>query len=243
MYIFIKNKIVMAVVYRHRRLDNNEIFYVGIGMKKKRAFEKRSRNDMWKNITNKTKYEVEIIMEDIEYDLAKELEILLIEVYGRRDLSLGTLVNMTNGGDGNNGMSKGQRKKISEKLTGHKQSEETRKKKSESLKKTWSNPELRELKSKQTTELNKLGIIGTKGKVSKKKGISLTEEHKKKTSIGLKKFYKNNKPHNFKVIDEETIKNIIYDYSDGINKFQLHKKYKLNRKIIDRLIQEYYENK
>ena len=39
-----------------------------------------------------------------------------------------------------------------------------------------------------------------------------TEEQKKKTSIGLKKFYKNNKPHNFKIIDEETIryKGIIY---------------------------------
>jgi len=125
----------MAVVYRHRRLDTNEIFYIGIGVKEKRAYEKRSRNKLWENIVNKTEYKVEIIVKDIDYESAKELEILLIETYGRRDLDLGSLVNMTNGGDGNKGMSQEQKNIISEKLTGKKQSEETKKNEVKLLKK------------------------------------------------------------------------------------------------------------
>ena len=228
----------MAVVYRHRRVDTNEIFYIGIGVKEKRAYEKRSRNKLWENITSKTNYTIEIIIKDIDYESAKELEILLIEIYGRRDLGLGNLVNMTNGGDGNKGMSQAQKNIISEKLTGKKQSEETKKKRSETSKKTWSDPKLKELKSKQTYELNKLGVIGTKGKESKKKGVKLSEEIKEKTSKALKKYYENNKPHNFKIIEENIKNNIIIDYYNGINKFQLHKKYNLSRNIIDRIIKE-----
>ncbi len=232
----------MAVVYRHRRLDTNEIFYIGIGVKEKRAYEKRSRNKLWENIVSKTNYDVEIIIKDIDYESAKELEILLIEMYGRRDLGLGSLVNMTNGGDGNKGMSQEQKKIISEKLSGKKQSEETKKKRSETSKKTWSDPKLKELKSKQSYELNKLGIIGTKGKESKKKGVKLSEETKEKTSKGLKKYYENNKPHNFKIIEENIKNDIIIDYDNGINKLQLHNKYNLSRNIINRIIKEYENN-
>ena len=30
----------MAIVYRHIRLDKNEVFYIGIGKTEKRAYEK-----------------------------------------------------------------------------------------------------------------------------------------------------------------------------------------------------------
>jgi hypothetical protein len=97
----------MAVVYRHRRLDTNEIFYIGIGKEIKRAYSKAKRNPLWKSIINKTNYEVEILYNNISTEDAKELEIFLISLYGRRDLGLGPLSNMTDGGDGIINLAKG----------------------------------------------------------------------------------------------------------------------------------------
>lgn len=93
----------MAIVYRHRRLDTNEIFYVGIGREKNRAFEKHKRNRHWENVINKTEYQVEIISEVDTWEDACELEMFLISEYGRKDLGLGPLVNMTDGGEGSLG--------------------------------------------------------------------------------------------------------------------------------------------
>jgi len=94
----------MAYVYRHRRLDTNRVFYVGISDSLRggthRANNKSTRNNIWKKIVNKTNYSVEIIAEDIDLEDAKELEIFLIYLYGRIDLGTGTLSNMTDGGDG-----------------------------------------------------------------------------------------------------------------------------------------------
>lgn len=90
----------MAIIYQHRRKDTNEIFYVGIGTTIKRAHTKKSRNDHWHNIVNKVGYDVEIIYEDISWEEACEKEIELIKKYGRMDLKLGSLVNMSDGGDG-----------------------------------------------------------------------------------------------------------------------------------------------
>lgn len=87
-------------VYRHRRLDTNEIFYIGISKYKFRSKSKCNRNSYWKNITNKIKYEIEIIAENLDKETACELEIFLIKEYGRYDLGFGLLVNMTDGGDG-----------------------------------------------------------------------------------------------------------------------------------------------
>ena len=229
----------MAVVYRHRRLDDNSIFYIGIGKEKNRAYQLRSRNSLWKNIVLKTDYQVEIIAENINYDEAKELEIFLIILYGRRDLNNGILCNMTDGGDGNINMSIDVKNRISTSLIGLKQSEETKLKRKNTLKEVWKNQELIELKRKQSLELNKLGLIGTKGKPSNKKGIKLSKNICEKMSKSLKKYYQNNKPHNFKDIDIEIKINIYKDYENGIKKFQLHKKYNLCRTIIERLIKEY----
>lgn len=89
-----------AIVYQHRRLDTNEIFYVGIGKSEKRAYSKHKRNKHWYNITNKTKYVVEIVYKNITYKKAKEIEKSLIKKYGRKDLGKGILCNQTDGGDG-----------------------------------------------------------------------------------------------------------------------------------------------
>lgn len=223
------------VVYRHRRLDINEIFYIGIGKSKSRAYQIRSRNEFWKNITNKTDYSVEIIAENLNVEDAKELECFLIQEYGRKDLGSGQLVNLTDGGDGCINFSDITKNKISQSLKGKFQSEETKLKRSISLKNTWKCPELRKLKSIQTTKLNKLGIIGTKGKSSHKKGKPFDGD-KIKLSLSLKEYYKNNKPYNFIEIDDLLRIKILNDYKNGVTKFKLHKTYNLGRCIIERIV-------
>ena len=90
----------MAIVYRHRRLDTNEVFYVGIGKFLRRAYRKDQRNQWWTHIANKADYKVELLESDIPWEDACELEVFLIQEYGRKDLGTGCLVNMTNGGEG-----------------------------------------------------------------------------------------------------------------------------------------------
>lgn len=102
-------------LYRHIRLDKNVPFYIGIGKKKSRhdnhfaetiiysrAYSKDDRNCIWNRIVNKTDYEVEIIYESDSKEEIKRKEVEFIALYGRRDLGKGTLVNLTDGGDGMN---------------------------------------------------------------------------------------------------------------------------------------------
>ena len=103
----------MPIVYRHIRIDKNEPFYVGIGNNEKRAYCKKGRNKLWQNIVSKSKYDVEILLQDLTWEQACEKEKEFIYIYGRKDLGKGTLVNMTDGGDGNNNFSKETREKIS----------------------------------------------------------------------------------------------------------------------------------
>jgi hypothetical protein len=149
----------MAYLYRHIRLDKNEVFYIGIGSDNyyKRAKSNKYRNTYWNNIVNKTNYEIEILFDDLDKDKVIEKEIEFILLYGRKDLGLGTLVNMTNGGDGINGFkhSDESKLKISKFQKNRVQSEEARKKISES-------------------------------KLGKKRGIVHTEESKKKISEYMK---------------------------------------------------------
>lgn len=92
-------------LYRHIRLDNNQVFYVGVGVKRisknqiyYRAFDKKQRGVWWKNITNKTPYKVDILLESDDYEFILEKEKEFIKLYGRKDLGLGTLCNLNNGG-------------------------------------------------------------------------------------------------------------------------------------------------
>jgi hypothetical protein len=90
----------MAIVYQHRRLDTNEIFYIGIGKTIARSKSKKSRNRYWHHIVDKVGYDIEILHNNITWDDACELEMTYIKQYGRQDLGTGILVNMTDGGDG-----------------------------------------------------------------------------------------------------------------------------------------------
>lgn len=119
----------MAVVYRH--IDNfGKTFYIGIGKGEDRAFDYSHRSDFWKRYANKYGVNSEILINGISFDEAKELEVLLISEYGRRDLGTGVLVNMTDGGDGsiNLVVSEETRIKMSESHKGKKSTKETRKK-------------------------------------------------------------------------------------------------------------------
>ena len=123
------------VLYFHKKPDG-EIFYVGIG-NKYRPYTKKGRTKWWHSIVNKYGYTVEIIHENLSPQKAVELECFYIKQFGRADLKLGNLVNLTDGGDGNHN---------------RKPTEETRKKISKNNAKFWlgkkASPELRDKLSK-----------------------------------------------------------------------------------------------
>ena len=149
----------MAYLYRHIRLDKNEVFYIGIGSDNyyKRAYSKKYRNKYWNNIINKTNYDVEIVLDNLNKNNCIEKEIEFIKLYGRVDLKTGTLVNLTDGGEGLNGFnhSDSAKLKISEFQKNKVFSKETKKKISES-------------------------------KIGKKRGNFHTEESKNKISESMK---------------------------------------------------------
>ena len=94
----------MAYVYKHYKIDNDEVFYIGIGSDNKRkftrAYSKKRRSKFWKDLTKNLNYRVEILYDNISWKDACLKEIELIKKYGRKDLNTGTLCNLTNGGDG-----------------------------------------------------------------------------------------------------------------------------------------------
>ena len=95
----------MAYVYRHVRLDTNEVFYIGIGSddggEYKRAYSK-DRTQYWKKEASKSEYKVDIISEEwLTWEEDCEKEKFWITFYGRLDLHTGSLINLTPGGNGN----------------------------------------------------------------------------------------------------------------------------------------------
>ena len=137
----------MGYLYKHIRLDTNEVFYIGIGgfdKKEKegsylRAFckNKNKRNNYWFNVINKTDYKVEIILDNLSIEEIHEKEQEYIKLYGRKDLGLGTLVNMTDGGEGhiNYICSKETRIKMKEAASGKNNSQYGKKKSEETIRK------------------------------------------------------------------------------------------------------------
>lgn len=86
-------------IYRHIKPDG-EVFYIGIG-NLKRPYNKCYRSEWWKKVVKKyPEYQVDIMKYDLTWEDAQYFETILIKHYGRKDLGLGTLVNMTDGGDG-----------------------------------------------------------------------------------------------------------------------------------------------
>lgn len=111
----------MALVYRHIRLDTNEVFYIGIAVRKNRVTSRRSRNPYWRNIVNKYGMISEIIEENLTWEEACTREKYWISFYGRDKLS-----NLTDGGEGCFGrvLNDKTKEKISNSHKGKKLSEE-----------------------------------------------------------------------------------------------------------------------
>jgi hypothetical protein len=72
----------------------------------RRAYQLSGRTEFWRNIVAKNNgiFNVEILWNCETEQEANTKEIEFIELYGRRDLCKGTLVNLSNGGEGVNGV-------------------------------------------------------------------------------------------------------------------------------------------
>lgn len=174
----------MAIVYLHTRLDTDVVFYVGIGKDSSRAFSKKNRSKYWHNIVSSVGYRVDIIVQDVSWDVAVEFEKRLIAEHGRKDLGTGELVNMTGGGDGSTGRLylEETRKKQQIATTGRPKSTESIQKRSASRS---GKPRKQETKDKlRLANLGKKHTEETKQKMSEarkgRKGTPHTEEAKQK---------------------------------------------------------------
>lgn len=151
----------MFYVYIYR--DVGEIpIYVGKG-KDRRAWAHLSRHDkhpfvhkLRKMIREGYNPQPEILIGDVDEEFALFVEEELIRKFGRVDLGTGTLLNLTDGGEGACGCvrSEDHKRRVSEAHKGKPKSEEHRRKMSDAK----------------------------KGKPVSQKGKPLTEEHKRKIS-------------------------------------------------------------
>lgn len=112
------------VVYLHKKMSDDSVFYVGMGSLK-RAYCKQ-RNDWWNNVVKKHGYYVEIFKDGLSSEEAWEIEVELIEKYGRIDLKNGQLINMTIGGITVEGLSRSSSNKKSKSLKAVTRSKEWR---------------------------------------------------------------------------------------------------------------------
>jgi uncharacterized protein (DUF3820 family) len=88
----------MAVVYLHRRVKDNSIFYVGVGNNSKRAYEYNGRNKQWYEIVNNEPYYVDFLLKNISKEEALQLEQFVIKKCGRIGFEQnGKLVNILGG--------------------------------------------------------------------------------------------------------------------------------------------------
>lgn len=201
----------MFYVYAHFKSDDNTIFYVGVAKLIKRFTSKLGRNRYWHNIVNKHGFYHKIMFETGSWDNCLQKEIEFIKLYGRRDLGLGPLCNLTDGGEGCVNMSIEGRMGISKahkgkKLTpeqlikyreaqlGKTRSKETRKKQSEAHKKV----DKSYLIGRSIPDEVKEKMRQTHLKIPKKLGIIPSEETREKMR----------KSHN-RVISDHLIREII----------------------------------
>lgn len=186
----------MAYVYRHIRLDKNEVFYIGIGSDSDyyRANKFTERNEIWDRIKSKSDILVEIVYDNIDWKTACELEKELIKKYGRINNKTGILSNMTDGGEGtlNKVISEGTRYSLGKGNRGKKRTEESKKKQSESTKGV-KKPEIHGEKirqyrlGKKMSDESKMKISkNSKGRRSWNKGLKFSEESRNRMSESKK---------------------------------------------------------
>jgi hypothetical protein len=138
----------MFYIYGYFEPDYNNPFYIGKGSRlrrRKRHLEHMSdflieKNDIFHKKLKSMKRKgikpiIKILFDNLEEDIALELEILLIKKYGKRVDETGCLCNMTDGGEGISGHrhTEETRKKMSKSQSGHIKSDESILKQRESL--------------------------------------------------------------------------------------------------------------
>ncbi len=152
-----------------------EPFYVGKGRGKRAHQIHKKLYACGSKIKSLAKLDLLPIIHFVEYDIpeknALEIEIELIRLIGRKDLNLGPLMNLTDGGEGTSGKkyTDEQRERLSKSHLGKRQSEETKKKISIFFK---DRPKPAEVKLNMAIAAKKRG--------NNKTGIPLSEEHKRK---------------------------------------------------------------
>ena len=152
--------------YTYIYRNGNVPIYVGKGTdgRFKKHLKKAKNKHLAGHIENMRAKSIEPtiqIIEALNEDHAKFLEICLIEIFGRVDLKTGTLFNHTGGGDGRTAWSDEEREAHSLKITGQKRSDETRSK-------------------MRMAAQGKDRSINFKGKNGREKGCIIDTEHKKK---------------------------------------------------------------
>jgi hypothetical protein len=158
-----------SYIYIHERLDTNLPFYVGKGSNN-RVTSKKDRNKYWHNIVAKVGYTPKILHDGLTHTQALNAEKITIALFKK----FFKLVNMTDGGDGGNGL-KGE----NHPLYGKPRSEEVKQKLSESLKGRSFVHCSNRIGTTQSTE--------TKAKISiALKGKKKTLEHIKNATAGFK---------------------------------------------------------
>ena len=88
------------LIYRHRRLSDGIVFYIGLSNNKLRPYYFHNRNNLWHKIYEKYGCRVEIVCDKLSREDACELEEFLISICGKRCDNTGCLANITAGGDG-----------------------------------------------------------------------------------------------------------------------------------------------
>jgi hypothetical protein len=236
----------MAYVYKHIRKDTNEVFYIGIGSDDNyyRANIFKGRNEIWAHIFNKTEIDVEIIIDNVSWGDACEIEKKLINEHGRINNKTGQLANMTDGGEGTFGkiLSEETKYLLGKGNRGKKRTEESKLRQSQSMKGV-KKTETHRLKlkiyrqGKKWDDDVKRKISERKiGKPSWNKGIKFSEESKIKMSNSKKgKKTGGANPKSKKVInmDSGEIFNTLKEAAESIKMNYSNFKHKIKNKKIN----------
>jgi hypothetical protein len=228
----------MAYLYRHIRLDKNEPFYIGIGSddkgQYKRAKNMVDRSVFWHKIVKKTGYQVEIMLDNLNWEEACQKEIEFIKLYGRIDLGKGCLVNLTDGGEGVLGFLFTDEQKIA-----------NSKRLKILYKKGLVNGFLGKNHSEESNNKNRISHLGRKHSDSTKEKMSLDRLGKKKSvehkeKIGLSNLGKQHSDYSKQIISQKAKKRfsegnhpsnkIVLDFSNG-NTYQSLKEAHLSQNI------------